>query len=416
MEPLQLFNMLNDSKEPFLPVNTQDVKIYCCGPTMYDAPNLGQVRTYVFMDVLRRILGNYLGYGIRLVMNVTDLDDKIISKGSIRVARHYETIFFQTMDLLNVERPDFAPRATDCLEVARNVSTRCLIEKIAYYEPGFETTYFSTEAYFKKFGCVFPHSPVESRENSGEGKWNPRDFVLWKSSKCWIDCEGKELKGLPGWDTECASMAMFYFPEYVDILLGMKDLQFTHHENEIALGCAYSNKRDFVRFCLCTDGVEIKEEKTFEELLSENYSPLAIRYMFLKHPYNKPMIFNNAELRKAQSSYDNFIYRINQMKLYLQKLKAKETKENFEEKWYDQYGTWAELNELNSLKKKIHDFLMDDVNVPKALEALENYVEMFSTEALIAMSYEWLRYCLNYILRITDSCFGLLEMEKFVRK
>lgn len=392
MKPLHLFNALNECKVPFLPRNTQDVTIYCCGPTVCAVPNLGQVRPYVFMDVLRRILRHHLGYGVRLVMNVAD--NKIILKGD---ARHYERIFFQTMDLLNVERPDFAPRATDCLELAKHVSRRCLIEENAYYLRGFDTIYFSTETHLKKFGCVFPHS-VETRANSEEGKWNSRDFALWK-----------DKNGMPGWGTECASMAMFYFPDYVDIYLGTKELQFSHHEHEIALCRAFSDEKEFVRFCLCTDRVEMKEDETVDGLLCENYSPLAIRYMFLKHTYDEPMIFNKDELRKAQNAYDNLVNRINKMKLHLQKLKTEEE----EEKWYDQYGTLAEINEINRVKETIDDFLMDNVNVPKALETLEDYVEVFSTEeTMTAMSYEWLRYSLNYILRMTDSCFGLIKSEK----
>lgn len=157
---------------------------------------------------------------------------------------------------------------------------------------------------------------------------------------------------------------------------------------------------------MCTDRVVETEEKvTIDRLLMR--SPLAIRYMFLKHNYDKPIIFNKTELEKTQTSYDNFIYRINQMKIYLQKLKSKEEEE--EEKWYDQYGIRADISEINRVKQTIHDFLMDNVNVPKALETLEDYFELVSTEeALRATSYEWLRYSLNYILQITDSYFGLI--------
>lgn len=393
MKPLQLFNALNERKEPFLPLNTQDVKIYCCGPIVYDAPNLEQARTYVFMDVLRRILHHHLGYGVRLVMNLTDLHDKITST---RVARYHERVFFRTMDLLNVERPDFTPRATDCIELARNVSRRCLLEEFAYYKPGFDITYFSTEAYFKKHGHVFPDKKGKEEE---EGKWNPRDFALWKASKCWFDGEGKKRNGMPGLEAECTAVTTFYFPESVDIHLG-------HHENEIALSHVYSDKKERIRFCLHTGGVQTEEEVTVDELLDEKYSPLAIRYMFLKQPYDKPINFNKADLKEAQIAYDDFIARINQMKLFLLELKTKETE--VEEKWYDQYGAWGDVIDLNEVKETIHDFLLDNVNTSKALEKLEDYVQRFSSESMNAMSYEWLRYCLTYILRMTDTCFGLI--------
>lgn len=433
METLHLFNCTTQSLVEFVPFNPQDVKIYCCGPTVYDVPHLGHARTYVFLDTLRRILRYHLGYGVRAVMNVTDLDDKIIKNGDgPRYARKYERQFFETMGLLNVERPDFAPRVTDFLYLADNLSKRCIIEKFAYYTSDFQTTYFSTKAYLARYDRVFPYTekrdqrfqPRGEEEVSNERKWDPRDFAIWKP-KGWVDVKGEKQDKMPGWHTGCATIASFYFPDCVDIHLGGIDLQFPHHENEIALARVYLEKKDWVRYCLYTGHLEIEGEKMskslknftrVDELLAEGFSPLAIRYMFMKFPYNKPMRFHKDEMQKAQKSYDNFIYHINRMKLHLLELKPKEIDQDFYLKWYDTYSSKTESDELNLVKKQIDVFLKDNLNVPKALEALENYVRSFFQPVKQYISYEWLQYCLNYVLWMTDTCFGLIDNTPYTEK
>lgn len=261
MKPLLLYNALTHKKEPFIPENTKDVKIYCCGPTVYDMPHLGHARTYIFLDVLRRVLRYHLGYGVRLVMNVTDLGDKILEKadsecvaGPHIIAQKYERIFFETMEKLNVKRPDFTPRATDFIGAAKTLSQACLSKEFAYHESNSSSTlYFNTEAYLKQFGRVFPDTEKRDQassqiiEEKKTYKRDPRDFVLWKS-KQWLDVKENICNEMPGWHTECAAMAAYYFGSSVDIHLGGIDLQFPHHENEVALGRIYFNKKNVFAF------------------------------------------------------------------------------------------------------------------------------------------------------------------------
>lgn len=419
---LYLFNSLTETREIFVPSNPHDVKIYCCGPTVDDVPHLGQARTYVFLDVLRRILRHHLGFAIRSVMNVRDLNTKFISTED---TRRYERLFFQTMAKLNVERPDFAPRVTDCVALARQMTQRLVREEFAYYKPGFDITYFSTQAYLKKFKPVFPHTEMrdegfQRQDASEEGKWHPRDFQLWKSMKSWIDAEGKIRTGIPGRHTECAVAANFYFPDCVDIHLGGNHLRLSHQEKEISLGRAYSDEEDRGSVCLHTGHLRIEGQRmsksfknvtTVDEVLREGISPLAIRYMFMKHPYDKPIDFCMEELKKAQQSYDEFMRYLNHMRLTLRELEVKETEEDFKEKWYDDYGSQTDLAELNAVKQLIDSFLMDNLNVPGALEILEDYVLSFSHVVKRDIPYERLRYCFSYVLWMTDKCFGLIENQ-----
>lgn len=421
MKPLLLFNALTQEKEPFIPENAKDVKMYYCGPTVYDTPHLGHARTYIFIDVLRRILRNYMAYGVRSAMNVTDLGEKIFERAALDrvasphiIAQKYEREFFETMDKLYVERADFTPRVTDFLDVGKSLSQTCLLKEFAYHGSDTSPTlYFSTEAYLKQFGRAFPDTQKRDEAirmlKAEEKKRDPRDFVLWKSKE-WLDATGKLRNEIPGWHTECAAIAIYYFGNSVDIHVGGIDLQFPHHENEIALGRVYFNQTHWVRFCLYIghlqmDGIKmsksLKNFKTVNEMILKGYSPLAIRYMFLKHPYNKPMTFQEDELKNAQRLYNCFAYHMKYIELYLLVLKN----DGDRRKCYNLYNKQSALEELNEVKERINDLLMDNLNISEALQILEDYVRKLSN-TVKRFPYEWLQYCFNYVLWMTETCFG----------
>lgn len=411
-----LYNALSQKLEPFAPTNPYDVKIYCSGPFLYDVLSLARIRTYIIWDILRRVLRHNLGYGVRCVMNVTDMDDTLLAKGGLKVARYYEHLFFQIMKQLNVERPDFAPRLTDCVYEANNLRDKCLIQEFAYNEPSLDTTYFNVEAYLNKRGVVFSSNRedafLQTDLKAGEKtrKRNPRDFALWYSSKKWITAKGNAQQGMPERYLASAAMTRFYFPDSVDIYLGDIDLHYGEYEKEIALIREYSDE-EMVHYCVFVQHVQIEGKemsKTVHELLTEGYSPLAIRYLFLKHPYDTVMTLDKDAMEAAQKSYVHFIFYINRMKTYLQESKPKEIPADFDEIWYDGYGSQVEADTLNEVKRMIDIYLKDNLNVQKALETLEDYVKMFSDPLKTEIPHEWLRYCLDYILWIADSCFGLI--------
>lgn len=409
MKQLSLFNALTQSVEPFTPTNPHDVKLYCCGPTVNNIPHLGHARTYVFMDVLRRILQHYMGYGLRLVMNVTDLAENITDSG---LAHEYEKKFFKTMNLLNIETVNFTPRVTECLELATNLWKRCMTQKFAYFTRNLDI-YFHSKAYLEKFGPAFPDTgkPNPEATLADDGKWDPCDFPVWKDSKQWIDAKGNQHTGIPSRHTACAAMAIFHFNDSIDLHLGSVDLQFPHHENEIALSRVYFKKKDWVRICLYTGILEMGGQKmsnslqnvvTVEEMLAKGYSPLVIRYMFLKHPYQKPMCFREDQLKGAQHSYNRLMKNIGKMKFYQNQLAFHNTVEVLQE-------SWERCNELSRLKKTVDEALMDNVNIPKALDLVEDYVQSFVLRFKKNMSYEWISYCLEYVLFLVDTCFGLMK-------
>lgn len=404
MQTLFLFNALSQKREPFIPPHPHDVKIYCSTPTLHDVPSLAMVRPYVICDILRRLLRYHFGYSVRCVSNVTDLDDTLLAQGGLKVARHYEHQFFQTLKQLNVDRPDFAPRLTDCINLANRVKNRCLMEEYAYYKPGFDTTYFNVEAYLQKEDVLNRVDAFPPEEGTEAGKWNPRDFAIWHSSKTWTDAKGEEQCGIPEPYVGGAAMARFYFPHSIDIYLGTADLQY--HEKEIALSYESWDREDWIRFAVYVQGVQ--ESLAVDKLLNEGYSPLAIRYMFLKHPYDEMMTFDRDVMESAQKSYVQFMYYINKVKTYLLKLKPKDTEKDFDEIWMDDYGTLSDFYTLNNVKEKIDGYLKDNLNVPKALETLEDYVKLFSDPLNVNIPYEWLRYILNYVLWMADTCFGLI--------
>lgn len=428
MKSLLLYNALTREKEEFVPENVNDVKIYYCGPTVYDVPHLGHARTYIFIDVLRRVLRHHLGYGVRTVMNVTDIGDKIIKKAAETttaphiIAQKYECEFFKTMEDLNVEKPDFTARVTDFLDVAKDFTQTCLSNGYAY--PTTVDIYFNTEAYLKQFNRVFPMN-TQKRDDAirqTQTKKDPRDFALWKSTKEWLDAAGNVRYEIPGWHTECAAIAAYYFGNSIDIHIGGIDLQFPHHENEIALGRVYFNQKRWVRFCVYTGHLQVenvkmskslKNFKTVTEIISKGYSPSTIRYMFLKHSYYKPMNFreDEDELKNADKSYNIFAHHFKSVEQHLLFLKEFGEEEN--KKRYCSNSSSSdddinvELEKLNRVKQKIDDLLMNNLNIPEALQTLEIYTRTLSKNMKKFSSIELLQYCFNYILFMTETCFGL---------
>lgn len=405
MKALKLFNVRTQRLEDFKPTEPYDVKIYCCGPNVNDEPHLGHARTYVFLDILCRILRNYLGFGVRSVIKIADLNH---NKVDFQSARQCEKSFFEMMFKLNVEIPDFPSRVSNFIEKAEHVYKKCLVNQLAYFSSGFLSTVFSMDQYLKEFDCVFPHSIKQVVEKNG--KWDVRDFVIWRNLKEWTDVEGKKQIGLPNRHTECATIASFFFPDSLDIHVGDTDLQ--HYENEISLGRAFLDNKDWVQFCLYTGRIETNLTRNINHIIEEGYSPLALRYMFLKFPYDKPINFHKEDIEKAQKSYDNFMYHIQLIKLRLIKLKPKSIEKDFNNYWYDDYGLRMELSQLTQVKKEINAYLMDNLNVGGALKVLEEYVQDFSHFMKQDLSYDWLLYCFKFIMYMTDTCFGLIDQSK----
>lgn len=326
---MKLFNTLTRELEEFKPVEGDKVTVYTCGPTVYNYAHIGNLRTFLFEDFLRRAL-EYLGYQVYQVMNITDVDDKTITAGKGKQAKFkeltkkYEELFWQDLAKLNIEKPESTPRATEHIEqIVAFVSD--LIKKGYAYKGEDGSIYFSIEK-FKDYGKL---SGLDQRElKSGARvsqdtytKDNPADFVLWKA---WDDKDGEiywdpstwlgtgtELgKGRPGWHIECSAMSGDKISGTIDIHAGAVDLIFPHHENEIAQSEAKLGRK-FVNFWLHAEHLLVDGKKmskslgnfyTLKDIENRGYSPLDFRYLCLTAHWRDKINFTWDSLDAAKNT------------------------------------------------------------------------------------------------------------------
>jgi cysteinyl-tRNA synthetase len=331
---LKLTNTITGAAEPFSPADGATVRMYTCGPTVHDFAHIGNFRTYVFEDVLRRHLKSK--WNLLHVMNITDIDDKIIRKSTekgIDIREYtapYTAAFFDDSARLRIEKPDIITTATDYIPEMIDLVERLLASGHAYREGN--SIYFrisSFPAYGRLSHLDRRELKVGARIDADEyEKEQPNDFVLWKapkddSEKRW---EAPFGTGRPGWHLECSAMAMKQLGETLDIHCGGVDNIFPHHENEIAQSEAVTAK-PFSRFWVHCEHLLIENEKmakskgnfyTLRDLLEQGCSAQAIRYLLLSVQYRKQLNFTMAGLEQAQRSLDRikeFLFRLQTAKL-----------------------------------------------------------------------------------------------------
>ncbi|MGD0007560.1 MAG: cysteine--tRNA ligase [Terriglobia bacterium] len=327
--PFRIYNTLSGQIEEFKPLHDNKVGIYTCGPTVYDFPHIGNYRTFVFQDILRRWL-KYRGYTLQHVMNLTDVDDNTIRNSqaagvSLReYTEKYIEAFQMDRQLLSLEDPEIVVRATDSIaDMVKVIQT--LVERgYAYASEG--SIYFRVAA-FKNYGQLskIDLSGIRDGARIDSDKYDKndaRDFALWKAPK-----EGEPFwetplgPGRPGWHIECSVMSMKFLGETFDVHSGGVDLIFPHHENEIAQSEAATGK-PFVRYWLHAEHLIVNGEKmskslgnfyTLRDLLAKGYKPSAIRYLLASVPYRRHLNFTFDGLHQAQQSIDrlrNFRFRL----------------------------------------------------------------------------------------------------------
>jgi cysteinyl-tRNA synthetase len=328
---LKLTNTLTGRLENFTPMDGTTVRMYACGPTVYNYVHIGNLRTYVFEDILRRHLLSK-GWILKHVMNITDIDDKIIRRSietgqDIRTyTEPYTRAFFEDCEKLRIQRPDIITHATQYIPEMIEIVNRLLESGHAYREG--DSIYYRISR-FPGYGRL---SRLDQRELKAGAridvdeyeKEEPSDFVLWKAPKDEREPRWEAPFGLgrPGWHLECSAMAMKQLGETLDIHCGAVDNIFPHHDNEIAQSEAVTGKT-FVRFWihgehLLVDGEKMAKSKgnfyTLRDLLDRGYEPLAIRYLLVSVPYRKQMNFTFDGLLQAQRSLDRikeFVFRLN---------------------------------------------------------------------------------------------------------
>lgn len=315
---LTLHNTLSGKEETFSPLEDDKVKMYCCGPTVYDYFHIGNARPFIIFDGLRRYL-RYRGYEVQYVQNVTDVDDKIINRATEQgvepseIASKYSRAYFEDLERLGVTPADENPRVTDYIQPIIEYVRELVNEGYAYSVNG--NVYYRVkkfEGYGKLSGRSLDQLDSGSRVNINDQKEDPLDFALWKES------EGEEIgwespwgKGRPGWHIECSVMANEVLGQEIDIHAGGQDLIFPHHENEIAQSEAKSGKR-FARYWLHNGLLKFEGRKMSKSLenfryardVVKEYGTEAVRLFYYSTHYRKPLDFSIDHLEDSRRAVD----------------------------------------------------------------------------------------------------------------
>ncbi len=319
-KPIRFLNTLGRSVETLRPIEDDHVRLYTCGPTVYNFVHIGNLRTFLFEDVLRRTLKAF-GYRVTQVMNLTDIDDKTIrganAEGiSLRAfTDRYVAAFFADIDALGIERAEHYPRATDYVPQMAALVKRLTGRGHTYELEG--STYFriaTFRPYGKLSGIDPEHVKAGARVDADEyEKEDVRDFVLWKASKEGEPFWDTEMgRGRPGWHLECSAMSMELLGETFDIHTGGVDNIFPHHENEIAQSEAATGK-PFVHTWLHAEHLFVEGQKmakslgnffTLRDLLERGHDPLAIRYLLISVPYRQKLNFTFDGLHAAEAAIE----------------------------------------------------------------------------------------------------------------
>lgn len=320
---LRFHNTLTNQLEDFQPLNGNDVRMYICGPTVWNFAHIGNFRTFTFGDVLARYL-RFKGYNLTHVMNLTDVDDRIINESAKQnitideMTAPFIVAFWEDMDCIGNNRPDVAPRATEHIAEMISIIETLLENGRAYESDG--SIYFRISA-FPEYGKLskikFEGNIVGGSERIDTDKYekeDARDFALWKlvdddDPTGWDASFGR---GRPGWHIECSAMAMKYLGETFDIHAGGIDLQFPHHENEIAQSEGATGKL-FAKTWLHGEFLKVDSEKmskslgndfTLRDIIGRGFNPLAIRYLLISVPYSKQLNFTFEGLKGAETTVE----------------------------------------------------------------------------------------------------------------
>jgi len=329
---LKLYNTLTHKVEELRPLRDDEVRMYTCGPTVYHFVHIGNFRTFIFQDLLRRYI-HYKGFALKHVMNITDVEDKIIARALEEglpigeYTKRYEKAFLDDMALLRIQRPEIMPKATEHIPEMLDLVSELQKADYAYTSEG--STYYRVNR-FEGYGKLARLQTddeflSEQVEEEDQAKEHPHDFVLWKERK-----EGETYwdspfgPGRPGWHLECSAMSMKYLGESFDIHCGGVDLVFPHHENEIAQSEAVTGK-PFVKHWVHAAFLIVEGQKmskslgnffTLRDLMERGCNPLALRYLLLSVHYRKQLNFTFdgvEQAAKAIERVDGFLLRVREI-------------------------------------------------------------------------------------------------------
>ena len=407
---IQIYNTLSKRKEEFKPLEPGKVKMYVCGPTVYNLIHIGNARPMIVFDTVRRYM-EYKGYEVNYVSNFTDVDDKIIKKANEEgvepsvISERYIAECKKDMEGMNIKPATKNPKATE--EIGGMLDMiQTLIDKKHAYPAADGTVYFRTRS-FKGYGKLSHKNLDDLRGGnrsllvSGEDqKEDPLDFVLWKPKKegepywdsCW--CQGR-----PGWHIECSVMSKRYLGEEIDIHAGGEDLIFPHHENEIAQSEA-ANDKPFARYWMHNAFLNIDNRKMSKSLgnfftvreISEKYDLQVLRFFMLSAHYRNPVNFSHDLMESAKNGLDRILTAVDNLRHLSEN--AKDVPMTEDEKKI--------IASIDDIYKKFEDSMDDDFNTADAISAIFELVKLANSNSSSDNSKEYIDTLMKKITTLTD--------------
>lgn len=417
---MKVFNTLSRQKEEFIPLEPGKVKMYVCGPTVYNLIHIGNARPMIVFDTVRRYF-EYKGYDVNFVSNFTDVDDKIIKKAieegvdADTVSKRYINECKKDMEAMNVKPATKNPLATEEICGMLDMIAH-LIESGHAYAAKDGTVYFRTKS-FDQYGKL-SHKNLEDLQSGfrelkvtgEEEKEDPSDFVLWKPKKegepYW---ESPWCDGRPGWHIECSVMSKKYLGDQIDIHAGGEDLIFPHHENEIAQSEA-ANGKEFAKYWMHNAFLNIDNRKMSKSLgnfftvrdISEKYDLQVLRFFMLSAHYRSPLNFSADLMESSKNGLERILTAVDKLK----SLEASAKTEGLLEK--------EDKNQVNTLVEKYEAAMDDDFNTADAISAIFELVKVSNSTTDEESSLEYVTLLKNTIEKLCDILGIITEKEEVI--
>lgn len=407
---MKLYNTLSKSVEEFKPYNENKVTMYTCGPTVYHFAHIGNLRTYIFEDILEKTL-NYVGYPVMRTMNITDVghlssdadtgEDKMLkgakreNKSVLEIAQFYTNKFFKNLEELNIKKPEIISKATDNIDEYIKIIEDLIQKNYAYVSNG--NVYFDVSK-LKNYYQLTNHNQdelmigVRDDVEEDKNKKNPNDFVLWFTKSKFED---QELKwnspwgeGYPGWHIECSGISLKYLGEYLDIHCGGVDNIFPHHTNEIAQSEAYLGHKWCKYWCHAEhlNDQSGKMSKSNDEFLTldllkeKGYDPMVYRMFCLNSHYRKTLLFSYTILDDVKKTYQKIKRKIRQIQENEDKIIDQNNIEKYQKKFKQQLSN--DLNTANALTILYEVIKTEELSNTEKIELIKNFDQVLSLNLL----------------------------------
>ena len=398
---MKIYNTLTRKKEEFIPIDKNEVKMYSCGPTVYDYFHIGNARPFIIFDTMRRYL-EFSGYKVKFVQNFTDVDDKMIKRANEEgitvkeLGERFIAEYFEDAKALGIQEATIHPKATENIDAIIAVIEKLIENGYAYNVDG--NVYFSTKK-FDGYGKL-SHQPLDDLEagariDINEHKNDPMDFALWKAQKpgepAWESPWGM---GRPGWHIECSAMVNKYLGETIDIHSGGQDLIFPHHENEIAQSeCA--NCKLFSNYWMHNGYININNQKMSKSLgnfftvrdIRKKYESEVIRFFMLSAHYRNPINFADTLMEQAKSAVERVYTCLENLDFLLSNSEEKDVCEK----------CGAISAKLDECRQKFIDAMDDDLNTADAIAAIFDIVYLANTEITADAAKQVIEKAINLI-------------------